>query len=176
MKPDVSIAYFELERNLSISFSDFSYNQAFLELSLWIIIYTKKIIENYHIYRNESPVDISRWNWFTPFFLQPFSIGVFMLKDGNVQPKVYCPNMAKYTWRRIINDPLKWAVGHHSRRHRSFDEYSTLWQTLSLSALPTRCWELRGALLSYATSVLYELVEVSGFSHFPSLTQKRILK
>ena len=39
----------------------------------------------------------------------------------NVQPKVYCPNMAKYTRRRIINDPLKWAVGHHSRRH-SFDE------------------------------------------------------
>ena len=39
----------------------------------------------------------------------------------NVQPKVYCPNMAKYTRRRIINDPLKWAVGHHNRRH-SFDE------------------------------------------------------
>lgn len=29
----------------------------------------------------------------------------------DVGRKVYCPNMAKYT-RRIINDPLKWAVGH----------------------------------------------------------------
>ena len=50
-------------------------------------------------------------------------MSVYAMSIALVGWKVYCPNMAKYT-RRIINDPLKWAVGQRELDDKHFSPLS----------------------------------------------------
>ena len=50
-------------------------------------------------------------------------MSVYAMSIALVGWKVYCPNMAKYT-RRIINDPLKWAVGQRELDDKHFSPSS----------------------------------------------------
>ena len=79
------------------------------------------------------------WVWFPP--LHPSSDGhavslmsVYAMSIALVGWKVYCPNMAKYT-RRIINDPLKWAVGQRELDDKHFSPLSTAPATLVAGTL-----------------------------------------